>query len=135
MCRCDCGKEVLVLAQHLTKGTSTQCRSCANHERAHLINMPRDLYARLYHQARGAIRRCSDVDNLDYHGRGIIVFADWTKDIKLFVEYLVTLAGYNDESLVLDRINNDGNYEPGNLRFTTWSESNYNRRLPSRKEK
>ncbi len=135
MCRCDCGSEVSVLSHNLTNGRSTQCRSCANHERAHLVEMPRDVYARLYHQARGAIRRCTDTENLNYNGRGIKVCAEWLGNIKLFVEYLITLPGYNDESLVLDRVNNDGNYEPGNLRFAIWSESACNRRLPSRKEK
>lgn len=59
---------------------------------------------------------------------------EWVGDIRLFVEHLVTLPGYDNPELVIDRINNNGNYEPGNLRFATWSESNYNRRLPSRKE-
>ena len=134
ICQCSCGIVEDVLAQNLTNGRSRQCRSCANHKRTHLMDMPRDLYARLYHQARGAIRRCTDTTNLDYCGRGIVVYSEWLASIKVFVEYLITLPGCNDNSLVLNRINNDGNYEPGNIRFATWSESNYNRRLPTRKE-
>lgn len=135
ICKCYCGKEVNVLAQNLTNGSSKQCQACGQHQRAHLIDMARDLYGRLYHQARGAIRRCSDLDNEDYAGRGIKVHPEWATNIKLFVEYLASLSGCNDQSLVLDRTNNDGNYEPGNLRFVTWSESNYNRRTPSEKRR
>lgn len=130
VCRCVCGREFEVLGQNLTNGRSTQCRPCASHERAHLIHIPREVYNRLYQQARGAIRRCDDSDNDYYAGRGISVYHVWRDDIRLFIEYLVTLPGYNDDTLVIDRVNNDGNYEPGNIRFTTWSESNYNRRLP-----
>lgn len=134
-CRCLCGKEIDVLAQNLTSGRSTQCRSCANHERAHLMHIARDLYGRLYHQARGALRRCTDTDNEDYAGRGISVYSAWKDNVQLFVEYLVTLPGFDNPELVLDRTNNDGNYEPGNLRFATWSESNFNRRTPTEKRR
>lgn len=133
ICRCSCDREVDVLAQNLVSYRSVQCRSCANHNRAHLKDIPRGLYGRLYHQARDAVRRCTNPEYADYYGR-IKVFPSWLINIKLFIEYLITLSGYDNTSLVLDRINNDSDYEPGNLRFVTWSESNYNRRFPSRKE-
>lgn len=135
VCKCSCGREVVVLAQNLANGNSKQCRSCASHQRAHLISIPRGIYARLYHQARGAIRRCSDASNKHYAGRGISVDPRWAADIQLFVEYLASLPGCNDPSLVLDRENNDGGYVVGNLRFVTHSESNYNRRPPNKKRR
>ncbi len=135
ICQCVCGTVEDVLGQNLVGGTSKQCRPCANHDRAHLKDIDRDVYNRLYHQARGAVRRCLDLDNEDYGGRGISVYHVWVTDLKLFVEYLITLPGHADPLLVIDRINNNGNYEPGNLRFATWSESNYNRRLPSEKRR
>lgn len=139
LCKCICNREIEVLAQNI--GTrSTQCRPCASQlctrRRNHLVYIPQKLYGRLYHQARGAIRRCNDSSSQQYHnygGRGITVYLNWLKDIKIFIEYLATLPEYDSPLLVLDRIDNDGNYEPGNLRFTTWSKSGYNRRLPSRR--
>lgn len=84
---------------------------------------------------RNAIRRCINADDGQYEGygaRGIQVFPLWVIEPKLFVAYLATLPGHDDISTNLDRIDNDGNYEPGNLRFATNSESRSNqwRRQP-----
>lgn len=54
-----------------------------------------------------------------YGGRGIDVSEKWVKDRSSFLEYVQTLPGWDNPDLQLDRINNDGNYEPGNLRFVT----------------
>ena len=51
----------------------------------------------------------------------------WLVTPVLFMEYLLTLPGCDNEELVLDRIENDGHYEPGNLRFVTHKESAANR--------
>lgn len=92
---------------------------------------------RLWTAARDAVSRCTDKTDACYYRygeRGIKVHPEWVADIIAFATYLVTLPGHDDTSLVLDRINNDGSYEPGNLRFTTKSESsrNQNRTRPCR---
>jgi hypothetical protein len=61
-----------------------------------------------------------------YGGRGITV--TWGRDRRAFLEYLVTLDGWDDPSLELDRIDVDGPYGPGNLRFATKSENAKNKR-------
>lgn len=58
-------------------------------------------------------------------GRGIKVCDEWNKSAKSFAEWAFT-HGYNDE-LTLDRINNDGDYEPNNCRWVTNKEQNRNR--------
>ena len=63
----------------------------------------------------------------DWGGRGITMFPPWVGDFTMFHIYVTALPNYQ-ESLSLDRINNDGNYEPGNLRWATPIEQASNRR-------
>lgn len=82
-------------------------------------------------RAKGAIARCHDQDHDrygDWGGRGIRVCDEWVNDPHAFAAYLETLPGAFDGDLILDRIDNDGHYEPGNLRFATYAVSNRNKR-------
>jgi len=69
---------------------------------------------------------CSDYKN--YGGRGIKVCERWMD----FTNFLADM-GEKPEGLTLDRINNDGNYEPGNCRWATWKEQRQNQRKFDRK--
>ena len=62
----------------------------------------------------------------DYGGRGITVCSRWN-EFKLFRDWALS-NGYQ-AGLQLDRIDNDGNYEPGNCRFVTKLENMRNTRL------
>ena len=54
----------------------------------------------------------------NWGGRGITVYNKWIDDFELFYNYITSLPGYNKSAkLSLDRIDNDGDYEPGNLRW------------------
>lgn len=133
-CRCSCGNNCWVVAGDVRSGRSKRCRDCGNSRprlsarRTHLPHIPNQLYNRLRLRAHNAIARCTDLTHPrydDWGGRGIKVgFAT----IEQFVEYLLTLPGHDNQKLFLDRENNDGHYEPGNLRFVTPSESKYNQR-------
>lgn len=61
-----------------------------------------------------------------YGGRGITVCARWRR-----FDNFVADMGLCPDGLTLDRINNDGNYEPGNCRWTTWEQQYLNRRSNS----
>lgn len=136
LCRCSCGSESLVRNSFLLRGRSTQCHGCANKRVRHgrrvmKSDLSKQLYLRLSATVRNAIRRCTDetCNVWKYYGaRGIKVCPEWTDDPGKFLTYLTTLPGHDDPTLVIDRIENNVHYEPGNVKFSTRSESLKNRR-------
>lgn len=136
-CYCECGAEALVNDYDLKSEKSTQCRTCSvrkpslsRRDRPYgTIKQPHR--KRLLDAVQNAISRCTNPEHSrydDWGGRGIKIHAPWLEDQYLFVEYLATLTGFDNQSLLLDRIDNDGDYAPDNLQFVTRSESQLNRR-------
>ena len=64
-----------------------------------------------------------------YGGRGIRMYDGWLNNPKAFCEYIKNLPHSGEKGMTLDRINNDGNYEPGNLRWVGMREQTLNRRI------
>lgn len=82
----------------------------------------------IYHKWENVKQRCNNPNHPsypNYGGRGILMCGDWD-NFEVFYTWAIN-NGYSD-SLELDRINNDGNYEPTNCRFITHKENNYNKR-------
>lgn len=76
------------------------------------------------------LQRCNNSKNTSYKnygGRGISVCKAWENNFKVFEEWALN-NGYNGK-LTLDRIDNDGNYEPGNCRFSTCRMQSINQRM------
>lgn len=134
-CRCSCGDYHWVNANSMVRGISTQCLSCASTKPDRMfkkLGVSYVLFRRLRMVVRNAISRCTRSSDSAYHnygGRGVSVCPEWVEDENLFIAHLITLPGHDNPDLVLDRIDNDGRYEKGNLRFITHVESNLNRRL------
>lgn len=88
----------------------------------------------MYTRWLGLWDRCVNPKNVNYHrygGRGIGVCEQW-KDFEVFME---DMGVPEHRGLSLDRVDNDGNYEPGNCRWATAKEQRANQTpRPSRKK-
>jgi hypothetical protein len=81
---------------------------------------------RTYESWRKMRRRCTQTNFIDYPnygGRGITICASWND----FANFLADM-GERPEGHSLDRINNNGNYEPDNCRWATPAQQSANRR-------
>lgn len=121
-CQCDCGNTSSVQASKLNNGATSSC-GCGRGGKGR--SWKRD-HPRLYHAWRAMIARCCDPKHQlykNYGGRGITVCARWMD----FENFIIDL-GDPPEGKSLDRINNGGNYEPGNCRWASQIEQQRNRR-------
>lgn len=118
-CVCECGKKSVVVSSKIIHKSSLQCVACG--ARKHGYNKTSTLRC-----WNGAKNRCNNPNNKDYvnyGGRGIKFSKKWDN----FVDFLAYM-GDKPAGLTLDRIDNDGNYEPGNCRWATISQQNNNQR-------
>ncbi len=131
-CRCDCGQEASVRADHLRNGRSRSC-GCLQVEavRRPKLSTEQRIAAAERHAAQGIwhkmIDRCHLPDHRyyrNYGGRGITVCARWLDFENYFADMWPRPAG----GLMMDRIDNDGNYEPRNVRWASRKTQNSNQR-------
>lgn len=135
LCTCECGGEKVATTIALTSGHTRSCGCLANESRKlGLGKKYNDEKTIKKHNAlraiwKGIIARCyrdTSKEYARYGGRGISVCDEWRERSSSFIKWGLE-NGY-ELGLSIDRIDNDGNYEPSNCTFITRSENSKKKR-------
>jgi hypothetical protein len=124
---CKCGKRDIVSKWKIDNGMNLECRSCAS-KHANYKHGYGDKYhkTRTYSTWLNIRNKCNSPKNKDYRyygARGIKVCARWN-DFSKFLEDM----GEKPIGLTIERVDNDGDYEPSNCRWDTWEAQRLNKR-------
>lgn len=131
LCRCVCGTEKPIPGRSLRTGEARSC-GCLQRERTSARNTRHGMRKHYLYQTwvdlvyRCHNPRCRQFKN--YGLRGIQVYEPWREDPRPFIGWIEANLGPRPEGYSLDRIDNDGNYEPGNLRWADAKTQGENKR-------
>lgn len=124
ICRCVCGTVKGVNESTLVRGTSTSC-GCLTLEVLSARGRHWDSKSRLYRCWRHLRSRCENKNVSEYKnygGRGITVCERWQS----YDNFKADMGEHPGPGYSIDRIDNDGNYEPSNCRWATRSQQSSN---------
>lgn len=141
LCKCDCGKEVMLPMRNVTSGNTKSC-GCFKRQSLVMRNSKHNMYKTpIYQKYQDMLRRCYNKNTKRYGrygGRGIKVCDEWLPKNNGFANFYKWAVSqgyqdYSDKTLLrkevptLDRIDTDGNYEPSNCRFVKFKTQDNNK--------
>lgn len=133
-----CGKVWNMYKGAIKRGQG--CQSCSNFNNDYdEIRIKYDLTAddthSLVQHYGNMMSRCYNTNYSNYHnygGRGITVCNEWRNSKASYMNDLLSIGWNNSSKLQIDRIDNDGNYSPNNIRLVSSTANNLNRRITSK---
>jgi hypothetical protein len=125
--RCDCGNEIIVASDHVKSGHTTSCgcvwaEKCIKHGHGHDAEGKQTRTYKAWVNMRSRVNPDIERYRERYYDRGIRVCVRWDKDFRAFLADM----GECPPGKSLDRINNDGNYDPENCRWATAAQQSAN---------
>lgn len=127
LCVCDCGNRIERRLNDLEHGYTVSC-GCRRMEAP--IKHGKSDGGVNYERWKAMKKRCTNPNDRYYNrygGRGIRVCKEWEHDFNAYDTYICSLPHHNEPGYTIDRINNNGDYEPGNVRWATAKEQSTNK--------
>lgn len=126
-----CGNKFSSQVADVRSGHTNSCGCYGKQRRLDSLTSHGLTHHPLYQTWLNIKKRCYNDSDPGYHnygGRGISMYEPWMKTPDAFIDYVSKLSNYGEPGMTLDRENNDGNYEPGNLRWVDMRTQLLNRR-------
>lgn len=130
-CECECGNECIKSSKQLLTNGVKSCGCLLTEVTIARSTIHEMSNTKIYQTWVRIKQRCFDLNFIGYDyygGRGITVCDEWQNDFVAFYNHVSKLEHFGEDGYSLDRINNDGNYEPGNVRWATPKEQARNKR-------